>query len=228
VSLATAAGLDTANLTGPPEVLVQATLGGLGGTVPLGVGFASGSAVAGYDVNGTFSRLSALQLASLSPVLWSSLQVEDTSGNIGRSRALFVNNANGQVVSLGPFPGIPTVAAPAGPFTGSPLVSFADRLDPTTVGNSPAFAKITAADPAGRQWFLWLADLDAATGSETVQVPDLTGTGLTGLSTGVWKVSVENWQTFSFSELTEDFVLEEIRRQHMTYALSRAVDHTVD
>jgi hypothetical protein len=216
-------GLDLGNLAGIPDVVIQTTLNGFAGTLPVGRGFTTGTAAAGLTVRGTYSVVPSLAMTPLGPILWSSLTLKDTAGNLGRQRA-FNGGLFGfsQVLS---FPGIPTVATPGGSFPGSPDVTISDYLT-AAPGAFLSLVRVTAVDSAGRQWSVWIADADAAGGADLIPFPEIPA-GM--LAAGTWKIRAEAWQTLSVGlGITEnDFILEDLARLLVTYARSAEVDFTI-
>ena len=125
-------------------------------------------------------------------------------------------------------PGIPSIAAPAGPASAPPLVDFADRLDPLaalTVGGF-GFHQVVASDSLGRRWTMLVEDLDGI-GLESLQYP-LVQVPLLGLAAGTWSVRTETFLGFSSTFGATDYILEERFRQMVTYARAVSVDYTVN
>jgi hypothetical protein len=93
-----------------------------------------------------------------------------------------------------------------------------------------AFSEIVAVDNdgKGRQWSIIEQDKDVATGANTVQLPDLAGSGTTGLAPGAWKIRVEDTLIYSFSFTNDKFMLSARRRQPVTFARSKPEEFTVN
>jgi hypothetical protein len=223
-----AVGLDTANLVGSrPLVRVASSLGGFGGQLLTGVGFAELVSGAAFNVESTVAAGMLTGLGGLGPINWLLTEASDTDGRISRHRA-------GLMPSILPLPilipqdqlpaplSIPTITAPAGPFTGSPSVTFDDVLDPAPVTNGVAVVDVLAQDAGARQWRMIVADRDGAGGTDTVQFPDL-GTVIVGLRAGSWSMRAEaRIFSGSSSSVTADaFVLSERRRMEVGYARSK-------
>lgn len=226
VDFASATGLDTANLTGgKPLVRVMGAFAGFGSQALAGVGFASSLGGASYNVGGNFST--ALSgLTTFLPLFWVATEARDSAGRISRHRGLLDPASGGVFAPLAPM-GIPVVTAPAAPAGSAPAITFADVIDPA-IPPVIAIADLLLQDTAGRQWRVLATDTDGIGGTETVQVPDLAGTGATGLANGTWSARVESRIFFSTSGATAaQFVLAERRRQEINYARSLAVTFAV-
>lgn len=226
VDFAAATGLDTANLIGRPTVRIAGSLKGFTGMTLFGVGFTTATTGANFTVNGSYGLGMALALAPYQPVLWVSAEARDTTGNLSRHRRLILDNTLGITYPTVPAPGIPTITSPSGPSTGSPAVTYADLLDASALLGGFGFTELTATDAAGRRWSVLRQDTDGAAGAVTVQLPDLAG--LPGLATGNWSVRAENHLIFSLTFAAGDYVVEEIRRQQVTYARAAAKSFTVN
>ncbi|MFQ5506942.1 MAG: hypothetical protein ACE5F1_19395, partial [Planctomycetota bacterium] len=225
LSLATAAGLDTQNLVGgKPVVNMLMSLGGFAGMSLAGTGFASGSGTS-WTVDGSFSLATIADLAALGPILWISSQATDSAGNSTRNRALITDPLNPIALSLAAVAAIPTISTPATTFSGSPEVTFEDRLDSSLVANTLALRKIRATDPSGRSWVLLQTDSDAASKTQKVQFPDLAG--LTGLATGAWSIFIEDHLILAPAISESEFNFEDVARYELTFARSKSVTHTV-
>ena len=113
-------------------------------------------------------------------------------------------------------PGIPTITVPVGPFTGSPAITFQDRLDPTLLPVAFGFQILTATDTNGRMWRVFKEDTDGTVADVTLQLPNLSS--VTGLATGNWTVRAESVLFVSTTFSAGDLILEELRRNEVTYA----------
>ncbi len=229
VDFATATGLDTGNLVGGgPIVRTTMSLNGFGGQVLNGMGFATLSG-ASATVTPEYGLAAPLGFGAFVPSIWFATEARDTSGRISRHRAL-LSSFLGLPVALnqvGP-PAVPVVTVPAGPFTGSPLVEIADVLDPAAATGGFAIVDVTATDSAGRRWRLLAADTDAVGGTTSLQLPDLSSNNVAGLATGTWSVLAEARLFVSFNLASAaDMVLEDRRRQEVTYARSVGQDFTI-
>jgi hypothetical protein len=223
-SLAT--GLDTANLVGgAPTVRATCSLLGFGGQALMGVGFATAAGSGMFTMNASYALAAMIALGDFAPVSWVTTEARDVAGAVSRHRVLLVP-ANGTFIDLLQPPAIPTIVAPSGPSTGSPAVTFADRLDAAVLPAGLAFGELLAQDPAGRQWSIWFEDTDG-TGSDIVQFPDLAAAALTGLNTGTWSIRAEARLYLSTTFFAGDIVLAERIRQEATFARSPAVNFTV-
>lgn len=221
-----ATGLDTTTLTGgKPFVRVTGSLLGFGNQTLMGVGFTTPAAAGMFTVNGSYALGAFLALADFGPVAWVATEARDAAGAVSRHRVLLVP-ANGTFIDLLQPPAIPTIVAPGGPSTGSPSVTFADRLDRATLPAGLAFGELQAQDGAGRQWSLWFEDNDG-TGSDTVQFPDLMPMALVGLAPGTWSIRATGRLYLSTTFGPGDIVLAERQRQEVTFARSPAVDFIV-
>ena len=88
-----------------------------------------------------------------------------------------------------------------------------------------SLVRVTAVDPAGRQWSVWIAHPDAGGGSDLIPFPEIPAGAL---AAGTWKVRAEAWQSLSPVGITEnDFILEDLARLLVTYARSAEVDFTI-
>ena len=118
-------------------------------------------------------------------------------------------------------------APPGAAFSGAPLVTYEDRL--STVAPGFGFLEITATDQAGtRHWTVLRQDTDGVVANATVQLPDLTGSGVTGLAPGNWSIRAETHLIISGSFGVDSYVLEELRRQQVLYARAAPVQFTVN
>src|SRR5690606_15384096 len=180
-----------------------------------------------FDVVSSYSLVHVTTLAPLSPVLWIALEARDAQGNLARHRAIVADQTIGTPLGSWPTPGIPTVTPPGGPVTGSPTVTFEDRLVAAVIPGGFAVAEVVAIDPNGRTWSVLREDRDGPVGSTTWQLPDLSGTGAVGLAPGTWQVRAQAHLAFSVTATPGDFLLEELRRGQVTFARSAAVDFVV-
>ena len=71
-------------------------------------------------------------------------------------------------------------------------------------------------------------DTDGVNLGATVQLPDLTGTGVTGLAAGNWSIRTETHLIGSLTFGTDTYLFEEIRRQQILYARAAPVQFTVN
>ena len=69
-------------------------------------------------------------------------------------------------------------------------------------------------------------DTNAKVGATTWQLPVFSSP--TGLATGTWSIRAENTLFFSTAAATADMVLEEARREEVTYARAAAESFTVN
>ncbi len=227
VDLSKALGLDTTKLDGDLQVHLLASLGGFSGTSLMGLGFTTGTGSI-RSVDGNYDTGTLLSFAGLGPLLWSSVQAKDQAGNISRSRAVFTDTSFGLVLVLGDMPGVPVLDAPAGNFTGSPAVTFADRMDTASLANSVAPRRIRAVDSKDRRWDLYSFDEDgtSASAKDTIQFPVLPS-GTVGLSTGAWKITVEDWFVLAPGSNASEINFEDFSRLHLGWARSKAENHTI-
>jgi hypothetical protein len=225
---ASATGLDTANLAEPPTVRIVGGLLGFPGMPLFGVGFARSSGGASYTINGTYSFGQVAVLAPFVPVLWVSTQARDTGGNVSRQRRLIANNTLGTTFPTGDPPGIPTIAAPSGASSDSPEVTYEDRLDPAPLPGGIAFTELIATDAGGRRWSILRGDTDPGGSAKTVQLPALAGSGAVGLAPGTWTIRAENTLLLSTTLTAGDYLLEEMRRQEVTWARAAPKSFTVN
>lgn len=225
-SLAT--GLDTANLVGGrPQVRITSGLSGFLGQVLTGVGFATPGTGASFTVNGNYAVAIMAGLDAFAPTNWVVTEARDTSGRVSRHRALLVA-PTGVVVDQLDAPGIPTITVPTAPITGSPAVTFEDRLFPGSIAAGMAIVDVQAQDADGRQWSLLVADTDPISGTDTVQFPDLASANVVGLRTGTWSVRAEGRLCVMTTTTShDDLVLSERRNKEVTYARSGAVSFTI-
>ncbi|MEM7201295.1 MAG: Ig-like domain-containing protein [Planctomycetota bacterium] len=233
VDFSLAGGLDTANLVGTPSVRVMAGIRGMAGQSLFGVGLAQATAGAMYSVNGAHSLLGQGSVPgepNLRPfvgsVMFVSTEAEDSSGNVSRHVRLAVTSTGVTAPGV-TAPGIPNITPPAAASTGSPAVTFTDRLDISGISGVQGFFELIATDGAGRPWSLLRAD-DVGTGPVLVQLPDLGS--VTGLATGTWTLEA---QAHVFLTLTSrfsaaQFAFEELRGQQIGWARAASVDFTVN
>ncbi len=224
-----ATGLDTANLVATPTVRPMLSLRGFGGGTALGIGFATLAAGANYSMQASYDRGAGLLLSGLIPTLWISTKATDIQGNVARHRRFVLNIATGSTFVGASPPGIPVITAPGGASSGSPLVTFADRLDQTEVPGGFATHVLRATDGNGRQWQLFLHDGNGKVGATSIQMPDLAAVATTGLATGFWLLRAESHLSLAGTGYgAGDYVLEERRRQEVTFARSAPVTFTVN
>ncbi len=225
---ALATGLDTGTFVAPPRVRVTGSLAGFESQALLGVGWLASTTGAAVGVDAAYSTTIALGLAPFAPLLWCVTEVTDGAGRVSRSRGLVVPSglAAGTYLSPGPI-AIPAVTVPGGASTGSPQVEFVDGL---AVAGPPwvdarAYFELTASGPAGRRWLVLVPDRDGV-GTDTVQLPELTG--VTGLAAGAWTIGVEGrvWSGVTGASL-DDLVVTERVRVEIDYARSAPVTFTV-
>ncbi|HHI80820.1 MAG TPA: hypothetical protein ENK02_12695 [Planctomycetes bacterium] len=221
-----ATGLDTSKLVEDPSVQILASLNGLPGMILAGLGFAKGSG-SSWSIDGSYSLSMLVDFASLGPIAWVSTQARDTDGNLSRHRALISDPFSGAVSSLVSPAGVPTVSTPASNFTGSPSVSFQDRLSTSVLSGTLAFHTIEAVGPSSRRWELLVEDEDAASGVDTVQFPDLGASSLTGLAKGSWSIRVRDRLLLAPGLSGTEFNLVDLPRFELTFSRSKAVTHTV-
>ena len=221
VNLATAAGFDGANLAVDPVARITVGLSGFGGQVLMGIGTTNTGGGAVWSIDGTYAVAALATLGPFSPAIWSVLEATDQVGAVLRHRALVF--ADGTFLNIAPVPGMPTITG-GGTFTGAPLLTLEDRLNRGAIVGGQAMWRFELTDGAGRRWNIYREDRDIPSGTETVQVPDLTGVG-TGLALGTWNVRSEAWLYFSTAFSAGEFVLEERVRSEVTYA--RAADTTI-
>lgn len=207
-----------------PTVRVTLSLEGFEGQALAGLGFATGTGI--FSVDADYARGVLATLASFAPVAWLLTEARDASGRIARNRGLLQPEFG--TVGSAIVPVVPVILAPTGPFSGSPLVEFDDRLDQTVGPPFFGAAEITARGPSGRRWVVLRIDRDAASGTDLVQFPDLANAGGAGLGGGTWVVQVEQRTWTSVAQSTaDDLMLTERVRQEINYARSAPVDFVV-
>jgi hypothetical protein len=221
-----AAGLDTSSLVADPSVQILASLNGLPGMSLAGLGFSKGSA-SSWSIDGSYSLSMLVDFASLGPIAWVSTQAKDSSGNLSRHRALISDPFSGAVSSLVSPAGVPTVSTPASSFTGSPSVSFQDRLSTSVLTGTLAFHCIEALGPSGRRWEVLIQDEDAASGVDTVQFPDLGSASLAGPAKGTWAIRVRGRLLLAPGLSGSELNFADLPRLELTFSRSKAVNHTV-
>ena len=227
VDLSKATGLDTTKLDGDLQVHMLASVGGFAGTSLMGLGFSSGTGTT-RTIDGSYNVGTLINFAGLGPLLWSSVQAKDQAGNLSRSRAVFTDTVLGLVLVLGDMPAIPVLDAPAGAITGSPSVTFADRMDPASLANALAPRRIQAIDSKNRRWDLYSFDQDGTSAStkDTIQLPVLPS-GTTGLATGAWNITVEDWFLVAPGSSPNEANFEDFARLQVGWARSQAVGFTI-
>ena len=224
-----AVGLDLANLIADsPKSRVTSSLNGFDQQALVGIGAVTLQGGTVYDVDANFSLPILAGLVGFTPVSWLVTEAEDTAGRISRVRVL-LNPATGTIVpGTGPT-AIPTITAPAGPFTGSPLVTVADVLNPASIPGGVAFLELTATDSAGRRWHMIVPDRDVTGGTDSVQFPDLVTPNVAGLAAGAWTMLAEVRLAISVTlSSIDDFVLTERFRQEVNYSRAPTVSFTVN
>ena len=81
----------------------------------------------------------------------------------------------------------------------------------------------------GRRWHVIATDRDAATGTDSVQFPNLSSQNVAGLVAGAWQVRAEARLALSVTlSSIDDFVLAERYRQEVNLSRSRAVTFTIN
>jgi len=226
--LATWTGLDPTKLTGDPTVRVMTSLFGMPQMTLTGVGFASqvGSSTT-YTIDATYSIAMVLGMAKLLPKFWVSTEATDTNGVLARHRRIIANTALGTTFGSAALPAVATITTPAGASTDSPAVTYQDRLDSATVPGSLAFQVLTVTS-GSRTWRIMRQDKTGASGSTTLQLPVFSGVSEPGLAKGTWKIRAETHQLFSITMTNDDFLLEEMRREEVTYARTPETNFTVN
>ncbi len=225
VDFSVSGGLGT--ISGTPTTRIVASINGFPGQTLFGVGFVSMSGSTA-TVDGSYSLASYLSLSGFSPTLWVSTEARDADGNIARHRRLISNPNTGLTLATTAAPGIPAITTPSGASTGSPSVTYADRLDKAAVIGGFASTELTATDGNGRLWTLLQHETSVSGGTTTVQFPDMSGLSPTGLATGSWSVRAENYLMLTLTSAgSGDWVLDERKRQLVTYARAKPVTFTV-
>ncbi|PIE23124.1 MAG: hypothetical protein CSA62_08790 [Planctomycetota bacterium] len=219
-------GINASKLVAPPQVHLLASLGGFAGMAQFGLGFVKGNAPS-FQAHGSYSFTMLADFVDLGPLLWVSTQAQDDAGNLVRRRVLVQDTVSGMALPVTPIVGPPTVTVPSGIFSGSPSVDYQDRLNPGDLANTLVFHELRAVDSAGRRWVLIENDDDGASGSNTLQLPDLSGTGLTGLASGTWTVDVQSRWILGPGLTAKDLNLEDLRRYELSFARSAPVPHRV-
>ena len=230
VDFGLAVGLDLANLVGgSPRARVTSSLAGFAGQALVGIGAVNLVSGSTYAIDANWSQLIIAGLAGFSPISWIVTEAEDTDGRLSRTRAFLYDPVNGLL-----FPGvgttaIPTITAPGAAFVGSPEVTVADVLNAAIVPGATgrAFLEVTATDSAGRRWHMLVPDRDGATGTDTLQFPDLQTSSVAGLAAGTWQMLAEA-RLAVFSSSVDDFVLSERYRSEANYSRSKPVTFTVN
>jgi len=87
---------------------------------------------------------------------------------------------------------------------------------------------LTATDSAGRKWRLIEQDSSGASGDATRQLPVMTNVSAVGLQTGPWEVFAESHLIYSLEFSVGDYVLEELRREEVTYSRAATKTFTVN
>ena len=224
---ALATGLDTANLVdGKPLVRVMASLQGFVGQVVVGLGFATAAGGAAYAIDSTWGLPAVAGFVAFAPDYWVVSEARDTGGRISRHRALLDVTTGQTLFTLDPMP-IPTITTPVAPLTASPALEFADVVDPAATIGGLAIVQLTARAASGRSWRLLFADRDAATGTDSVQFPDLATVGVAGLGAGTWSVFAEARLLFGPLASADSVVLNERFREELLYARSATLSLTV-
>jgi hypothetical protein len=217
-------------LPAPPTVRVMGSFQGFCGQGLLSVGFATGGP--SYQINASYSVTLTGLLADYvvgnipfvgpAAILWVSTTAVDQFSNVSRHRGLLAPNG---LIDLLPAPSIPTITAPAGPFTGQPQVTFVDRLDRAALPFSLAIGELIARDGLGHKWRVLYEDTDPQGATRTVQFPDQTG--LTGLVPGTWNIQAEGRLFLATTMSAGNLLLEERRRGEVTFARSQSVPFTI-
>jgi hypothetical protein len=231
--LSTFVGLDTANLVGTPTVRIMTTVFGMPRSTMTGIGFATQvGATPTYTVNGSYSAATALAMAVLLPRLWVSVEARDKSGVdksgvVTRHRSLILDPVVGNVFDSPTIPAVLTITAPAGSSADSPAVTYQDRLDATAIPQTFGFHVITATSGT-RSWRILRQDKTGATGAITVQLPVFSNVKEPGLAKGPWKIRTESHLIFSGTMGIDDYVVEEIRHEEVTFARTPETTFTVN
>jgi hypothetical protein len=104
---------------------------------------------------------------------------------------------------------MPTVSTARRPRTASPSTPCAPWTPPVAVGASSRETPTPAS------------------GSNTLQLPDLSGTGLTGLALGDWSIDVQTHWILAPGLTIHDFNLVDLERFELSFAQTAAVTHAV-
>ncbi len=221
-------GLDAADLVADPTVRLMTSVFGMPQTTLTGIGFATQQGTTTtYAIDGTYSVATALAMATLLPRIWVSVEATDKSGVVTRHRSLILDPAVGNVFDSPPNPVVATITAPTGATTDSPAVTYQDRLDPTSIPFTFGFHVITATSGT-RSWRIIQQDKVAASGATTVQLPVFAGVTTTGLAKGAWKIQTESHLIFNSTMAIDDYAVEEIRREEITFARTPETTFTVN
>jgi hypothetical protein len=106
-------------------------------------------------------------------------------------------------------------------------VTYQDRLDPTSIPLTFGFHVITATSGT-RSWRIIQQDKTAASGATTVQLPVFAGVTTTGLAKGAWKIRTESHLILNDTMAIDDYAVEEIRREEITFARTPETTFTVN
>ena len=221
-----AVGLDLANLVGgEPTVRVTQTLLGFGGQALIGVGWTVPGTGTEFIIDANYSLLATTLVPFNLGLGWVVAEARDQAGRVSRHRRSL--QPSGSLLDFFDPAPIPVITDPVGPVTGSPAVTFVDGLAPASGPGGVGTIDVTAEDTAGRRWVVLVGDADAAGGTDTVQFPDLTNTGVSGLQVGTWNVRAEARVWFTTSATNDDMVLAERFHTEVLYAKSLPVPFVI-
>ncbi|MEE2888423.1 MAG: hypothetical protein VX951_13415 [Planctomycetota bacterium] len=226
--LSTWPGLDASDLVANPTVRVMASLFGVPGMTLVGVGYSKVATGTTYNIDGSYCLGISLSVMSLGPKFWVSTEAIDAGGNLARHRRIIDNPTLGTTFPSNALPGIPTVTAPSGASVGSPSVVYQDRVDTSSIPSGLGFHVLTATDSTGRNWRVIEQDTTTVGAEVTRQLPVMTGVSVAGLQTGSWVVFAESVLLYNIGFGTGDYVLEEMRREEVTYSRAAPKTFTVN
>ena len=105
-------------------------------------------------------------------------------------------------------------------------IQVVDVIDPVSLGGIVGLLEVAVQDTTGRKWTVFVEDRDAASGSESIQMPRLPA-GVAGLANGVWNFRASARTCFPIGSTAGNVVLSETRRMEVGFAQSTTLAITV-
>ncbi len=216
---------DDPDTTGAPWVTAEALVPGVAGPVAVGLGLAFDRGVGVWAIRSAIPGAASVSgelggSGIIDPDLLLRCELRDQHGAVAGSRPRLSALPGLSNVIFATHVPVLVAPPPAGNTGGEGFeVIFTDAIP--DVAGQPGLYRIELSDAAGRGWTLWRAD-PSGTADVLVHVPDLTGTGGTGLANGTLSCRIH---AFAWSALNpQTFLWSDAERAHEL--VSRSVRST--